>query len=91
MLSWDDVVAVKSDIVTRETDGELVVVMPEQGKFIVLNATGARILQLADGQCTLHTIATRIAEEFSIAIARVQEDVMTFAQSLFERKILFIV
>jgi len=88
MLSWDDVLVVKLDIVTRETDGELVVVMPEQGKFVVLNTTGARVLQLADGERSLREIATLIANEASVETARVQEDVLAFATSLIERQIL---
>ena len=88
MLNWDDVFVVKPDVVTRETDGELVVVMPDQGKFVVLNATGAKVLQLADGQRTLRAIAQLIATEFDADISQVEQDVYQFAQSLLERQIL---
>ena len=88
MLSWDDVLKVKPDIVTRETEGELVVVLPEQGKFVVLNATGARVLQLADGTRALHNIAQAIADEFAADIVQVKEDVMTFASTLVDRQVL---
>ena len=91
MLSWDDVLVLKSDIVTRETDGELVVVLPEQGKFVVLNSTGARVLQLADGERSLRAIATLIAEEFSVDRVRVKEDVLAFANSLMDRQVLYTV
>ncbi len=88
MLNWDDVFIAKSDVVTRESDGELVVVMPDQGKFVVLNATGSRVLQLADGQRTLRDIAQTIAAEFNADVSLVEQDVLQFAASLVERKVL---
>jgi len=71
--------------VTRESDGELVVVLPEQGKFVVLNATGARVLHLSDGTRTLREIADTLAAEFAAAPSQVAGDVMRFAQSLVDR------
>jgi len=61
MLNWDDVLTKAPAIVTRESGDELVVVLPEQGKFVVLNATGARMLRLTDGIRTLREIARAIA------------------------------
>lgn len=85
MLSWDDVTVKKPDIVTRASDDELVVVLPEQGKFIVLNATGTRVLELSDGTRTLREIAAAIASEFDADQAIVEGDVLRFAGSLIER------
>ncbi len=91
MLSWDDVLVVNPTIVTRESDDELVVVLPEQGKYVVLNATGARMLRLTDGARTLREIATAVALEFDADQARVESDVLRFAQSLIERGALTVV
>ncbi|HOT90419.1 MAG TPA: PqqD family protein [Anaerolineae bacterium] len=85
MPSWDDVLIRASGIVTRESGTELVVVLPEQGKFIVLNATGARVLHLANGVHTLREIAHTIAHEFAVDPARVENDVLRFAEALLER------
>ncbi len=85
MLNWDDVLRRASTIVTRESGNELVVVLPEQGKFIVLNATGARVLHLADGVRTLREIAHTIAHEFDAEPTKVESDVLRFAASLLER------
>ena len=88
MLSWDDVLVKKPDVVTRASDDELVVVLPEQGKFIVLNATGARVLELSDGTRTLREIAAAIASEFDADQAVVEGDVLRFAGTLVEREAL---
>lgn len=88
MLSWNDVLVRKSDVITRASDDELVVVLPEQGKFIVLNATGARVLALSDGACTLRQIAVAIANEFDADQAIVEGDVLRFAETLVEREVL---
>jgi len=85
MLNWDDVLAAALDLVTRESDGELVVVLPEKGKFVVLNATGARVLQLSDGTRTLREIADTLAAEFGADQTQVDGDVLRFAQALVER------
>ncbi len=88
MLSWDDVLARNPQIVTRKTDNELVVVIPDQGRYVVLNETGARVLLLSDGTRTLGAVADAIAEEFTADLSQVQRDVLHFAGALVERGIL---
>ncbi len=85
MLNWDDVLAAAPSLVTRESEGELVVVLPEQGKFVVLNATGARVLHLSDGTRTLREIADTLSAEFAADQTQVEGDVLRFAQALVER------
>ena len=88
MADWNDVLISQSDVVTREADGESVVVLPTQGKFIVLNATGALILQMADGTRTLRDIATAVAEHFGAELDVVEPDVLQFADRLMQRGVL---
>ncbi|MFP4396186.1 MAG: PqqD family protein [Anaerolineales bacterium] len=88
MANWDDVLVVHSDVVTREAEGESVVVLPAQGKFIVLNATGALVLQLADGTRALHDIAAAVAERFATPLDVVEPDVLQFADILMQRGVL---
>jgi len=87
-MRWDDVLAPRLEVVTRESDNELVVVLPNQGKYIVLNATGARVLRLADGSRTLRDIAEAVAVEFGMDAGRVEMDILRFAGSLVERGVL---
>lgn len=88
MLNLDDYLVTNPAVVTREAEGELVVVLPDQGKFVVLNATGARLVQLADGTRSLCAIAGLIAAEFTADAAQVEADVLRFAATLCERQVL---
>jgi hypothetical protein len=85
MLNWNDVLAPALTLVTRESAGELVVVLPDKGKFVVLNATGARVLQLSDGTRALREIADTLAAECGADQAQVDGDVQRFAQALVDR------
>ena len=85
MLSSETIVRTSPDIISRESEGELVVVLPKQGKFVVLNATGAQVMALADGTRTLHDIAQAIAQDAAADPTGVMEDVLAFADTLVKR------
>jgi hypothetical protein len=85
MLSLETVLKKSPDVISRESEGELVVVLPDRGKFVVLNATGAEVLSLVDGTRTLREVAQRIADETDADAKHVREDVMAFAKTLWER------
>ena len=88
MLNSSDVLVVPEGIVSREVDGELVVVLPEEGRYVVLNPTGAQMIDLADGERTLDEIATQIAERFGAEPEQVRADVLKFAEDLHARGVL---
>ena len=50
------------NVVSRQIEDEAVLVHPLQGKVRVLNAAGARVWELADGQRTVSEIAQTIAQ-----------------------------
>lgn len=85
MLSLDDVLQPAPGVVSRETGEELVVVLPEQGRFLVLNHTGSQIWELADGQRTLRNISQKVVETWKVAPARAEADVLRLAGRLVER------
>lgn len=91
MLNGDDILAVNPAVATQETDGELVVVLPDEGKYVVLNVTGARVLKHADGRQTLDDIVSAIARSFGTDIEKVRKDVVAFSEDLVSRGILHIV
>lgn len=91
MLNGNDILAVNPVVATQDTGDELVVVLPDQGKYVVLNSTGALVMKHADGQQTLDEIAAAIAHDFGTGVEQVKKDVLTFAENLVSRGILTIV
>ncbi len=85
MLTLDDLVLPAPGVVTRESGGDLIVVIPQRGRFIVLNGTGAHIFKLLDGRMTLAQVAQRLAETYDVPLERTQQDVLAFATRLYER------
>jgi hypothetical protein len=85
MLTLDDVLTLTPGLVSRESDGEHVVVLPEQGKFIVLNQTGAFVFQSIDGRLSLKAIAAELSERHKVPLIQVESDVLAFAGELLKR------
>lgn len=85
MLTLDSVVRTAAGIATRESGKELVVVSPAQGKYLVLNQTGAAVFRLLDGKTSLRTIATRLGENSQVPLEKVQADVLALTEQLLER------
>lgn len=88
------VYAPSEDVVSREIEGEVVIVPLVTGigsaedELYTLNETGQAIWQKLDGQRTLKEIAALIAEEFGAALSGCESDVLGFAGELAQRGIL---
>lgn len=85
MPTLDDVLIPVLHITSRESEGNLVVVHPEGGKYIVLNETGAEVFQMMDGQRTLGEIAVAVSEKHDVPLEQVQTDVLALAKKLLDR------
>jgi fructose-1,6-bisphosphatase len=85
MLNLADVLNPAPGVISRESEGELVVVLPEKGRYIVLNGTGANAFQLMDGQLSLGDIASILGERYDVPLERTQTDVLALAQKLLDR------
>jgi hypothetical protein len=76
------------NVVSRQIDDEAVLVHPLQGKVRVLNAVGARVWELADGQRTVAEIAQTITTEYDVELPRAQADVLAFCGDLAQAGVL---
>jgi len=85
MPSLGDVLQPAQGVVGRQTKDEMVVVLPDQARFLVLNETGAQIWQLADGRRTLGDIAQSLVQTWQIELAQAEGDVLRLAGQLMER------
>ncbi len=70
---------------SHQTGDELVVVLPQEGRFIVLNRTGAQVFRMMDGSRTLGEIAEVLSEQYGIPVEQAQRDVLALAGKLLER------
>lgn len=75
-------------VISRLMDGEAVLVHPAQGKVRVLNAVGARIWELADGQRDVAALAQAVAAEYNVPLTQAQGDVDVFCADLVRRGVL---
>ncbi len=85
MLSLDDILAPAPGVLSRQSGEELVVVLPAEGRFFVLNRTGAQVFQMIDGHRTLGEIAEAMSQEYQIPPERAEQDVLALAGKLLER------
>lgn len=66
--------------------GKYILLYPEKG--LALNATGAAILKLCDGERTLEAIVATLSAEFRNDADLLRLEVLTFVQALLDRGLL---
>jgi hypothetical protein len=87
-MTLDSLLRQAPNVVSRQIDDEAVLVHPLQGKVRVLNAVGARVWELADGQRTVAEIAQTITAEYDVELPRAQADVLAFCDDLAQAGVL---
>ena len=66
----------------QRIDGELVLLSPDQGEMVGVNAVGARAWDLFDGRRSLDEVSRQIAAEFSAPVDHVASDLEAFVKDL---------
>ena len=93
-ISLDAVYAPSEDVVSREIEGELLIVPLTSGigdmedELFTLNETGRIIWKCLDGQKSLSEVTAELCAEFGAPAGEIEEDVMGFAEELLKRGIL---
>ena len=91
-LKLDSVYVPSQDIVSREIEGELIIVPLVSGigdmenELYTLNQTGKAVWEKLDGRKSLKDIAKELNEEFEASEGEIQKDVVGLVQELFKRK-----
>jgi hypothetical protein len=75
-------------VVFRGFATETVVLNLDTGKYHGLNPTGGRMLEVLEKTPNLEEAATKLAEQFGIAVAEVRQDLLAFCEDLVERGLL---
>ena len=93
-LSPDSVCAPSGDVVSREIEGELIIVPITSGigdledELFTLNETGRAIWQRLDGKRTLANVAADLAACYEGSPDQITRDVLGLANELLKRKII---
>ena len=93
-MSLDVVCSVSEDVVAREIDGEIVIVPIVAGigdgedEIYTLSETGKAVWQRLDGRRTLKDVASLLTHEFDGPLAKLEQDVLGFANELVQRGML---
>ena len=81
-LALDSRLAISSEVVAQELEGETVLLSLDTAEYYGLNATGTRIWQWIVGGASLGAMAERLAAECRVDPRRAQSDVLALAESL---------
>jgi len=93
LLTPVSVCAPSGDVVSREIEGELIIVPISSGigdmedELYTLNETGRAIWQRLDGKCTLGEVAADLSEQYNAPIDEITRDVLGLVGELAQRKI----
>lgn len=94
IITLDRIYALSEDVVTREIEGQLLIVPLAAGigdmedELYTLNATGRAIWGKLDGARTLAQIAAELADEYAGPAADIERDVLGLISELDRRKML---
>jgi hypothetical protein len=81
------------NVVTRELDGDVVLVHLDTSRIFTLNATGSRIWALLSQQPGDHDVATLeqlLREDYEVDDERLHEDVVTLLRELEEERLVVV-
>ena len=90
----DAIYAPSEDIVTREIEGELIIVPLVSGigdmedELFTLKETGRAIWEKLDGKKSLKDVAEELSAEFEASSGEIETDVIGLAEELLKRRML---
>ncbi len=93
-VKLDAAFALSDDIVSREIEGELIIVPLAAGigdledELYTLNETGRAIWEKMDGKKSLKDIIEEIRTEYQGSVPEIEQDVIGLIEELLKRKII---
>ncbi len=81
---------IPTDVLSRELDGEAVLLDLRSGRYFGLNGTGARVWALLKDGHERPQIADSLVEEFEVDLQRARADVDAFCRDLADRGLILI-
>jgi len=81
----------RSDVTTREINGEILILDRQNEKLHQLNNTAGYVWMRCDGNSSITDIASSMANEYGIDLPRVSQDVETILSQLVDLNLLEVV
>ena len=75
-------------LIWRQLDGNVVIVLPRQGDIHVLNPIGTSIWQLLVERCSIADIERHLVTHYDVSEADARRDLAAFLADLTERELL---
>lgn len=88
MLSLQSVPAMAAGVVSRDAEGDAVIVHARSGKVSVVNHVGAFIWNQIDGKKSVQEIIEEVVRAFDVSPEQARADTLAFLQSLAERQLI---
>lgn len=87
MVALDARVRRRPDVLSRELEGETVMVELTGGAYYGLNAVGTRVWELIGDGTTVRAVLAALLEEFEVDPAVAQCDVLALLEQLAEKRL----
>jgi hypothetical protein len=81
-ISLESVVAINNDAVSRELEGEAVILNLESGTYFGLNEVGTRIWTLIQGHGSLRKVFDVMQEEYDVSPQELETDILQLVDQL---------
>ena len=90
-LTLDSLVVPSEDAVSRDLDGEAVILDLATNRYFGLDRVGARVWRLVEGDGHLRTVFNVMLAEYDVTPERLEQDLMELVGTLIARGLLRVV
>jgi hypothetical protein len=80
---------IPEEVLSRELDGEMVLLDLRSGRYFGLNATAARVWEMLKAQMPEDTMVQALVDEFDVTDDRARADIEAFVTVLVDRGLAF--
>ena len=85
MLTLQSIARPHPEVVCELVEGEAVLIVPERAQTFVLNAVGAQVWQLLDGERSLSLIADDLCAAFDVSRSQASSDLLELIEQFVAR------
>ena len=91
MLNLNSTIQASDDVVVSQVDDELVMMSIEKGQYYSLDEIGSRVWELVKEPRSISAICDVLVEEYDVARAACEQDMVEWLSELAEEKLILII